>query len=103
MNPNQRNMLDSLEYHVNPLQDLAEFLGWAVLAVFVAVMAFSALQGWALAATKAHCQDVAAYYGVGPLSPKDHSMLPPGVGIKWVNWSCVRTDNLTEMTGKEID
>jgi hypothetical protein len=43
------------------------------------------------------CQTVRSFYGIGTY----RSQLPEGVEIKYISGSCVRTDNLTVMTGNE--
>ena len=100
MTPSQRLMLDRLEYPAPGIaQSVAE--GLAPLIVFVAaiIFTFQLLQGYAQDRARASCAEIAAYYGVGT----SHAMLPPGVKIEYHANRCLRTDNLTVMTGNEID
>ena len=98
MTPNQRLMFDRLEYPAPGLaQSVAEV--FAPLVVFVAAgfLTLSMAQGYAQDRAKANCAEIAAYYGIGT----SHAMLPEGVKIEYHANRCVRTDNLTVMTGNE--
>lgn len=102
MTTSQRHMLDRLEYQERSIwTDVAERFAPLVVFVLALFVSWNVLQAWHEGKAKAACQDIAIHYGVGVGSLPGHSMLPPGVGVKWVSGSCVRTDNLTVVTGNE--
>ena len=98
MTPNQKNMLDNLGYE-RPSKLTAAVEVFAPFIVFVAAffIVLGVCQGIAHDRAKANCAEIAAYYGIGT----PHAMLPPGVTIEYHADRCIRTDNLTEMTGNE--
>ncbi len=98
MTPNQRLMLDRLEYPAPGLtQSVAEVFAPIIVFVGMGLLTLNVLQGNAQDHAKASCAEIAAYYGIGT----SHAMLPPGVKIEYHANRCVRTDNLTVMTGNE--
>jgi hypothetical protein len=102
MTPNQRLMLDRMEYPAPGIgQSVAEV--FAPLIVFVAAifLTISAAQGYSQRQAQIACNEIAEYYGVAADSDPSHRMLPPGVSIEYKAGRCLRTDNLTVITGNE--
>jgi len=102
MTTNQRLMLDRLEYPAPGLgQSVAEVFAPIIVFVGIGLLTLNVFQGNAQDRAKANCAEIAAYYGVAADSDPSHRMLPPGVSIEYHANRCIRTDNLTVMTGNE--
>ena len=103
MTKNQRDMLDRLEYPwPSPWANFVESAVYAVVGISLLFLGFCAIQGVVESASESRCAEIARFYGTSADSPAGHAMLPPGVKIEYRAGRCLRTDNLTEMTGNEL-
>jgi hypothetical protein len=76
----------------HPILEAIEAIGGVAIVILILFVIYSGLQFWYQESQKTNCQEIATFY---------QRSLPEGVEVKYVSGSCVRTDNLTVMTGNE--
>jgi hypothetical protein len=86
-------MKNNYDYgYEHPLMSAYVAVGGFAMLIVLGCIIYSWVQFFVVNHRIKDCKEIATFY---------QRSLPEGVGIKYISGSCVRTDNMTVMTGNE--